>query len=148
MKHSLSKLPGSRASFLPALTAALMSAGLLTETARAQIQTAGTVFVNVDATQLAEGTLTNIANAGTLAGSFKATGDETTFPVVATEGGTKGIRFDGTDFLQLVDASSVLVLPPAGLVGEDATCSIEVWALNPQVSGEETMVSWGKRGGP
>ena len=37
---------------------------------------------------------------------------------------------------------------PAGLVGIDPTRSIEVWAYNEFVDAEETMVAWGRRGGP
>ena len=37
---------------------------------------------------------------------------------------------------------------PEGLTGFDPTRSIEVWALNPGIASEETLVSWGKRGGP
>ncbi len=135
-------------SVLPAVTVALVAAGLLSNAASGQIQSAGTLFVDVDATKLSEGPLKSVKNNGTLGGVFAATGDATTVPVVATEGGTKGIRFDGTDFLQLVSAvGGPVVDVPEGLVGIDPTRSIEVWALNPQVAGEETLVSWGHRGG-
>ena len=36
---------------------------------------------------------------------------------------------------------------PEGLTGLNPTRSIEVWALNPDILQEETMVSWGHRGG-
>ena len=132
-----------------ALTGALIAAGLLTPAAHAQVQTAGTLFVNIDATSSAEGTLKSIKNAGTLGGFFVATGDAAATPKVATVGGTKGIQFDGTDYMQLADsaAGASLILAPDAITGEDPTHSIEVWALNPQVGGEETMVSWGHRGG-
>jgi hypothetical protein len=147
MKHH--SITGMRLrSTRPAITAALMAAGLLSNAAYGQIQSAGTLFVDVDATKLAEGPLKTIKNNGTLSGLFEATGAATTVPTVATEGGTKGIRFDGTDFLHLVSAAGGPVAGvPDGLVGENATTSIEVWALNPQVAGEETLVSWGHRGG-
>jgi hypothetical protein len=102
----------------------------------------------VDATKLAEGPLPSIPNNGTLGGVFEALGGEGTVPAIATEGGTKGIRLDGTDFLQNVSAVGGALLPaPAGLVGESPTRSIEVWALNPEAGSEETLVSWGRRGG-
>ena len=105
--------------------------------------------MNLDATALDEGSLSTISNTGSLGGVFEARGGEGTIPMVATEGGTKGIRFDGSDFMQLVDAAGGTLLPPSdGLVGVDPTRSIEVWVLNPDVANEETMVSWGKRGGP
>lgn len=134
---------------VPALRAALIGAGLVSYAAFAQVQKAGDLFVDVDATQSSEGPLSNIVNNGTLGGFFEAVGGEGTIPVVATEGGTKGIRFDGSDFLQSVSAlGGGVVAAPEGLVGEDPTRSIEVWVLNPAVAGEETMVSFGKRGGP
>jgi hypothetical protein len=37
---------------------------------------------------------------------------------------------------------------PAGLVGIDPTRSIEAWVWNPDLVGEETILSWGRRGGP
>jgi hypothetical protein len=135
--------PGSK------LRVALIAAGLIGVSAHAQVQKAGDLFVDVDATQLAEGSLRNIRNNGTLGGFFEARGDATMVPVIATVGGTKAIQFDGNDFLQLVGAlGGDVTLAPAGLVGEDPTRTIEVWALNPEVAGEETLVSWGKRGGP
>lgn len=132
------------------VTAALMAAGLLSQTASfAQLQSAGDVFVNIDATALPEGTLTTITNKGTLGGVFEALGGGTTVPKVATIGGTKAIQFDGNDYMQLVAAAGgALITAPAGLTGEDPTRSIEVWALNPTVDTEEAMVSWGHRGGP
>lgn len=135
---------------IPAFTLALMAAGLLSATTQAQVQSAGELFVNVDATALAEGPVTSIANSGTLGGVFQTTGgDSTMIPVIATAGGTKGIQFDGTDFLQLATgAGGDLILAPAGLTGESPTRSIEVWALNPDIASEETLVSWGHRGGP
>src|SRR5690606_39718630 len=45
------------------------------------------------------------------------------------------------------DAYRSLDLPPLGLVGLDPTRTIEVWAYNPTIAAEETLVSWGRRGG-
>lgn len=125
-----------------------MAAGVVTEL-QAQIQSAGTLFVNVDATALPDGPVTSLANAGTLGGVFAATADPTNAPVVTTIGGTKAMRFDGNDFLQHMSAvGGSPILAPEGLTGENPTRSIEVWALNQlPYDGEETMVSWGKRGG-
>jgi len=134
---------------LPGWTIALLAAGALTSTAQAQIQKAGDLLVSVDSTKSALGSVASIPNTGTLGGVFVATGLETEQPTVQLVGGTKAMNFDGTDFLQLEDAvGGSLILPPAGIVGESPTRSIEVWTLNPQVAGEETLVSWGKRGGP
>ena len=150
MKKQRFKSRNSNHPNLPLFRAALMAAGLLTQTtAFAQVQSAEELFVSIDATSLPEGPLQTIPNTGTLGGLFEARGGGDMVPRVATVGGTKGIQLDGNDFLQLADAAGgSLILPPAGLVGEDPSRSIEVWALNPAVAGEETLVSWGRRGGP
>jgi len=148
-RHSLPGLGEDSAVTRRLLHSALVAAGILGGSAQAQVQKAGELFVDVDATQLPLGSLPNIKNNGTLGGFFEAKGGETMTPVIATVGGTKAIQFDGNDFLQLVaQLGGDVTLAPAGLVGEDPTRSIEVWALNPEVAGEETLVSWGKRGGP
>lgn len=139
-----------RGNRVPAWTLALVASGVLTSIAFGQIQTAGELFVNLDATKLADGTVTSVPNKGTLGGFFVARGTDTERPKAGKTGGTQTLQFDGTDFLQLADAATDgnLIPPPAGLVGESPTRTIEVWALNPEVGGEETLVSWGKRGGP
>jgi hypothetical protein len=129
---------------LPALTAGLLAAGVLTNV-HAQIQAAGELFVDVDATGLATGALNSITNRGTLHGNFVAVGP---VPSIATTGGTKGILLNGADALQLQDDSAAPILAPAAITGNDPTHSIEVWALNPDLANEETMVSWGHRGDP
>lgn len=113
------------------------------------LETAGDLFVSVDGTSAPEGTLNSIANSGTLGGVFEARGGGITVPTIAFAGGTKGIQFDGFDYMQLVAGpGGAIIAPPAGLVGIDPTRTIEVWALNPYVANEETLVSWGKRNGP
>ena len=129
----------------------MLAAGGLSSSAQAQIQKAGALLVSVDATAAALGPVLSITNTGTLGGVVVATGLDTERPEVRVVGGTKGMNFDGTDFLQLADVPGPLrslIPPPAGIVGESPTRSIEAWALNPEVAGEETLVSWGKRGGP
>jgi hypothetical protein len=133
---------------LPAVTAALAAAGLISS-AHAQIEIAGELFVDIDALAESDGLLQDIPNNGSLGGYFEARGGGLTVPIVAVAGATKGIEFDGTQYMQLVDGiGGALIPPPAGLVGPDATCSVEVWAFNPSIAGEETMVAWGHRGGP
>jgi len=144
--------PKSRMAYLLVITSAASGLGGL---AQAQLQTAGDLFVTIDATGLPEGSLSSITNNGTLGGYFEATAGLTnaaTIPVVATEGIARGIRFDGAatsgDFMQLVGTlGGPVIRPPAGLVGLNPTRSIEVWAYNPDIVGEETLVSWGRRGG-
>ena len=114
------------------------------------LQTAGPVFVDIDATSLSEGALTAVTNKGTLGGFFEARGGGDTVPRVAPVegGGTLGIRFDGTDYLQHVASpGGAIVLADPGLVGVNATCTIEAWVLNGAIDREETIVAWGKRGG-
>ncbi len=133
---------------LPCVTVALAAAGLLHCTVHAAIETAGTLFVDIDATQLAEGTLSDLSNTGATGGSFQLVDAGAVAPVIAFAGGTKGIQFDGKSYLKLADGSAVPIPTPDGLTGVDASASIEVWAINPSIASEETLVSWGKRGGP
>ena len=117
------------------------------------IVVAENLLVDVDATALPAGAVTDIANNGTLGGVFRANGPAGTAPVIGrpdatATSGTNGIRFDGTDYLQLVDALGTLIPAPEGITGADPSASIEVWVWNPGVAGEETLVSWGHRGGP
>ena len=146
MKRITNSPPKAPASLLPAVTAALLALGFITS-ARAELQTAGDLYVNVDATAQPVGSLPSIPNAGTLGGLFEARGGGATVPGVTTIAGVRAITFDGSDFLQLVSELGGAVIPtPAGLVGSE-TSTIEVWAYNPAIDGEETLVSWGKRGG-
>lgn len=145
------KLP-SACSFprlLPAVTAALAAAGLI-GTAQAQIQVAGTLLVNIDATSTSLGSLPNIPNAGSLGGFFEArSAGETPVVAIANGNGTRGVRFDGNDYLvHVASLGGALVPADATLVGVNPTCTIEAWVLNPSIAGEETVVSWGRRGGP
>lgn len=125
-----------------------MALGFVTP-ASAQLQVAGDLFVNVDATSASEGSLPSIPNAGTLGGLFEARGGGATVPAVTTINGVRAITFDGSDFLQLVgELGGSATPPPAGLVGGNPSTTIELWTLNPTIADEETLVSWGKRGGP
>src|SRR4051812_14604219 len=84
-------------SLFPLLTAAMAAIGLIsTSTAQAQVQVAGSLLINVDATTAPLGTLTNITNSGTMGGVFEARSAGET-PVVArvSGNGQKGILFDG-----------------------------------------------------
>jgi Concanavalin A-like lectin/glucanases superfamily/Immunoglobulin domain len=127
------------------LAAALLALGLLTMAgqAQAQIQTAGTLLINVDATTNSAGNLTLIPNAGTLGGSFWSTNN--ILVTNATVGGPNGLALNG-QYLRLTNPiAGGLIPPPATLVGTNAVCSIEVWVFNPQVADNECMISWGAR---
>jgi hypothetical protein len=133
------------------LTSGVTSVLLLCAPVQAQVQTAGTLFVDVDATSVSLSTINVITNRGSLGGVFEARGASTTVPRIAIAGssGTRGIQFDGGDYMQHAAAPGGALAPaPAGLAGLDPTRSIEVWVLNPASDVEETMVSWGRRGGP
>jgi hypothetical protein len=114
-----------------------------------QLELAGELFVDIDVTDDAPGSATMVPNEGTLGGVFDARGGGVTIPRIELVGGTLGIAFDGNDFMQLAEsAGGALVPTPPGLVGPDPTRTVEVWALNPAIAAEETMVSFGRRGGP
>jgi hypothetical protein len=86
-----------------------------------------------------------------MGGVFEARGGGDQIPAVAAVygTGTKGILFDGNDFLQhAASAGGALIPADAGIIGANPSSSIEVWVLNPSIPGEETLVSWGHRGGP
>ncbi|HXG47247.1 MAG TPA: hypothetical protein VNO52_06460, partial [Methylomirabilota bacterium] len=131
---------------LPLVTAALAAAGLI-PSARAQLQVAPPVFVDIDATALPYGPIVSVTNHGTLGGVFQGFSN----PVVADSpgGATRALQFNGTSYMILVQSvGGPRIAPPAGLVGASPTRSIEVWAYNETIDNEETLVSWGRRGGP
>jgi hypothetical protein len=105
--------------------------------AQAAITTAGTLFVDLDARHATAGT-SSWTNDGTL-GNFVEGGN----PVVDTFGGIRGVYFNGsTDYYECLENA------PGGLIGNNPMRSIEIWAYNTVIVQEETMVAWGKRGGP
>ena len=93
------------------------------------------VLVNLDATALPAGPITSWTNTGSLGGSFAATGA----PAVAVTDGVKGVNLEGDYF--------VGPAAPAAVTGVNPNRSIEVWSYNATLTGEETMVAWGRRGG-
>jgi hypothetical protein len=76
-------------------------------------------------------------------GDFNAVGTPT---YVADVNGT-GIA--GIQFNPVAPATDAYEGPaaPAEITG-GSDCSIEVWAYNPVIADEETLVAWGRRGGP
>ncbi|HUR44291.1 MAG TPA: LamG-like jellyroll fold domain-containing protein [Candidatus Saccharimonadales bacterium] len=145
-KNTANPSPFSR---IPLFTAALAAAGMIGG-AQAQLHTAGTLLVNVDATGLTAGPLPSVANAGTMGGFFEARGGGAAVPEVApvNGNGTKGIRFNGASFMQHVTTvGGAFQLADPTLTGPNPTCTIEAWAFNPAIAQEETMVAWGHRGG-
>ena len=61
---------------------------------------------------------------------------------------TPAVFFDGISDAFVGGSLDDPVSAPEGLVDFDPTRTIEVWAINPRIASEETLVSWGKRGGP
>jgi hypothetical protein len=108
---------------------------LLGGAALADLIVAERLLVDLRADDLAYGTATSWPNWGTL-GDFTASGT----PLVETVAGMKCVTFDGGSWF--TGPVSVPGIEGAG------TRSIEVWAYNPAMPGEETLLSWAHRGGP
>jgi hypothetical protein len=100
--------------------------------------------IELDATGLATGPLTNWTNTGFIAGNFISTNANT--PAVITADGVKGVAFLG---IGTGDTGTHYVGPaaPAELVGA-STRTVEAWVLNQTPQPEETVFAWGRRGGP
>jgi hypothetical protein len=95
-------------------------------------------FVELDATTLEAGPLTEWQNTGPLGGSF-----------VAAEGAAANIEtIDGVNGVNLDGGVNYYTGPavPSVLTGDSAR-SIEAWVYNPAAADEETIVAWGRRGG-
>ena len=93
-------------------------------------------IISLDATSLQDGALAEWINQGALPGNFIATGT----PKVTTVDGVKGVTFTGTEFYTGPET-------PDFITGSK-NHSIEAWIFNPAAADEETIFSWGRRGGP
>ncbi len=109
---------------------------VLATTPTLAIETAGELFVDMDAATYTTGDAT-WANAGTY-GAFTRIGE----PMGLTIGESPAVFFNGT-----TDAFIGADEAPLGIVDFE-TRSIEAWVINPSIASEETIVSWGRRGGP
>ena len=121
-------------SYLPTLFRTLIIAGLPATAAYAQVQVAENLLINLNAATFNTGS--GIwSNTGTLTGDFVA--DNTSPTRFAMDGGV-GVLLDSTDHF----------LGPNSTPGIDGngTVSIEVWAYQGNIKGEETLVAWGHRG--
>ena len=113
----------------PLLTSGVTSILLFCASAHAQVQTAGTLFIDVDATSVSVGAINVITNRGSLGGVFEARGAAATVPRVALAGssGTRGVQFDGADYMQhAVAPGGVLVPAPAGVTAWRARPACEL----------------------
>jgi len=93
-------------------------------------------IVDIDLTGADLGELATITNSGTLDGDFTA---EVDTPSVTEVDGVKAVTLDGTN--------DWYVGPTSPLTG-NADRTVETWVFNPDFPGEETIVAWGRRGGP
>jgi hypothetical protein len=109
-----------------------------------QIQVAGNLLVELDAADPTAGTAVWANTAPQTIGDFVVPEAMGT-PILEEIAGVKGVTFNSTD---LQDTYQSEVDAPDGLIGADPTRSIEVWAYNPTVADEETLLAWGRRGGP
>ncbi len=109
------------------------------------------LLVDLDFTSQPAGPLLFIPNAGLAGGGFQAIEQTGNDPEINAPGvlGPLAATFDGSDFLAHVESQDgpFQIVDPS-LVGTDPSRTIEVWAFNPEAAGEETMVAWGRRGGP
>jgi hypothetical protein len=105
------------------------------------IVVAGTLFVDLRAVDTSAGASTWANRAGT--GDFFAVGTPTYVADVAGSG------IAGVQFNPVTPATDAYLGPntTSDLDGS-SDCSIEVWAYNPAIAAEETLVSWSHRGGP
>jgi len=96
-------------------------------------------LIDLDASNLALGKLTEWHNKGRSGGKFaKGTLEGMTDAVVETVAGRKGVNFRGNKLLSSSFAA------PAGITG-DGDFTLAVWAFNPRIGADETMVSWASR---
>ncbi len=102
---------------------------------------ASNLLVDLDASGLAEGTLSEWANGGDLGGAFVASGDPTVEAIELNGVTAKGVTLDGDDYLQ--GPNSV-----EALEGNGNARTVEAWVYNPEFIAEEAIVAWGHRGGP
>ncbi len=103
---------------------------------QAQGQTAaGNLLIDLDASTLTAGALASWTNEGSLGGAFTSS---TANPVVETVQGVSAVTFANTwlksNFLTTADFTG----------GSD--WSVELWAINPSVGGDEGMLTWSNRG--
>ena len=132
----------TRGSLQLAITALAFATMMLS--APAQVQTAGTLFVNLDATALSPGALADITNSGSLGGYFETNG-VTGSAYVTNLNGVNSIYLNLGYMTLRSGILGALVPPPSGLCGANPTASIEVWAFNAAIADDACMVAWGVR---
>lgn len=94
-------------------------------------------IVDLNATDLEEGPVEMWPNSGAMGGNFEARDG---MPVAEKVNGIQGVTFDGTSYLRGPAAPEYVAL--------SGSRTVEAWIFNPDSPGEETIMSWGRRGGP
>ena len=130
----------------------MLAAGLVTS-AFGQIQVAGTLQVNVDATAQPVGALAYLANSGAMGGVFIASNNAAagvTPQIIALGGnGTHGVLLDGNQtylaHFTAANGAAQLASTAPGLVGANPKVSVEVWMYKATVNDETAPVAWGTR---
>src|SRR6266566_1790164 len=99
-------------------------------------------LVNLDATSLAPGVLNVWTNTGALGGTFAPAADGAAQPAnVEAVGGVNGLTLDG-----IATYYRGPVVPTILTGNPDVT--IDGWVFNPDGQDEESVIAWGRRGGP
>jgi hypothetical protein len=106
------------------------------------IAVAENLLVNLDARDPSAGSA-SWTNTGSLVGNFAAVGT----PQVVTRGPNSNVAVSFNEQGANTDAYRG-PNAPLGIASTGATRSIEVWAFNPTIDPEETLVSIARRGGP
>src|SRR5262245_8053212 len=103
------------------------------------------LLVDLDATQLPTGPLTNWINAASGIGDFTVPSGATV-PAVTNVDGVKGVAFLATGG-GAGGTSYIGPAAPSSVTGGNSR-TIEAWVQNPSAQAEETVFGWGRRGGP
>jgi hypothetical protein len=94
-------------------------------------------LVKLDASTLPLGPCSVWSNTGSLGGNFVAEFD---VPSVTTIAGIKGVTFDGSNDWYVGPVA------PSSVTGNGSR-TVAAWIYNPSIATEETIASWGRRGG-
>lgn len=129
----------------------LCALGLGIQSTQADLIDAGNILVDVSVENSIIGSSpTSLPNLGTVVGDFELVNQPgQPEPQIVEITDTNAITLKGIHLNLEAAAQNVYKGPltPAGLTAAGASRSIEVWANNPEIGGEEMMVGWGRRGG-
>ena len=126
----------------------LLAFMVLAVSARAQVnedvEIAEDLLVELDASELEIGPGPDFWEklAPETIGDFQILGD----PQVVERDGVIAVSFNEEG--RSGDSYESIEEAPFGILGPDPSRSIEIWVWNEQIASEETLIAWGKRGGP